>query len=1018
MSIITKLESIMSRNWLQEPTDLESGKKWLADILLIFCTLAIPPALLFSLPLFLQEKRFGLILIDIMLVLTIILMVFFRNLRMKIRGYIVLTMIFLFSTSFFIALGPHYARPGWLVMSAVLAALFFNFRTVFTIVFLNAAMLMAIYWILGVENKAWASTFAAPFSHWMMFVVNISVISLISSIPLSFLLKRLDTALKYQQETQSKIKLEAKKVEIAYRQLQAETVERSRAETSLRDREELLSKLETSFPDVIVQTDLNKKITFINNLGVKLAGFDHAQQIVGRSFLDFVVPEDIPRISENHQKMFDQSLGPIEYDFITQDGRRITLETKGEVLRHADGRPYGTVNICRDVTNHKQAEKALQKSEERLRQLIESANDWIWEVNRKGFYTYVSPRCQGLFGYEPEEMIGKTPYDFMPPEEAERVRPLFLSYVREKKPFYWMESLHRHKNGRGVILETNGVPVMDEEGRLKGYRGMDRDITERKRAKEALRESEERYRNILESIDEGYYEVDYSGNLIFFNDSLCDLLGYSREELMGMNNRQFADGGNAAKLYQAFNQVYRTGMPVTSFEVQVIRKDGTAGFGEISVSPISDKEGVIIGFRGIARNITDRKRAEEEREKLMAQLRQAQKMEAIGTLAGGIAHDFNNVLTAIIGNAELALINISDKNPLHPYLMQVHQSARRAADLVKQILTFSRQKSHEIELIQPSSIVKETLKMLRSSLPSTIEIRQTIEDNQGLIMADPTQIHQILMNLCTNAAHAMRERGGLLDVCLANIHIIAEEAHHYAGLASGPYIHLTVSDTGHGIDPLVIEHIFDPYFTTKKIGEGTGLGLAVVYGIIKKSKGDIKVTSEPGKGSLFEVFLPRVDYVANEPQADLKETIPGGKERILLVDDEKDLVVIIQRMLSDLGYQVTSRFNSLEALEVFKTSPNEFDIIITDMTMPHLTGVALVQKIKENRPDIPIILCTGYNEMIDEVKAEELGIQAFLMKPIERQVLAGMVRKLLDQRVSSDLSRPLYEGSRQNGAPI
>jgi PAS domain S-box-containing protein len=541
---------------------------------------------------------------------------------------------------------------------------------------------------------------------------------------------------------------------------------------------------------------------------------------------------------------------------------------------------YATVTrmnrqLLASMEERRKAEKALQQSEERLRHLIESSNDWIWEVDRNGIYTYVSSRCLALLGYEPKEIIGKTPFDLMPPEEAFRVRSIFISYATKQEPFYQLENLNRHKDGRDVVLETNGVPILDEMGQFQGYRGMDRDITERKRA-------------------------------------------------------------------------------------------------------------------------------EEEQEKLTALLQQSQKMEAIGTLAGGIAHDFNNILTVIIGCTELTLMGVSEKDPSYHHLKQIQQAGSRATDLVKQILTFSRQGQQEEKLIQTRFIVQEAIKMLRASLPSTIEIQQQIGKDPGLIIADPTQIHQILMNLGTNAAHAMREKGGILEVRLNNVYVAAEEAGQYPDLTPGPYVDIVISDTGHGMGPEVLERIFDPYFTTKKLGEGTGLGLAVVYGIVKRYRGDIKVQSEPGKGSLFEIFLPRVEYTEDGSQTEELEQIKGGTERILLVDDEKELVYTFQTMLRGLGYQVTSRNDSLEALELFQIRSNDFDLIITDMTMPHMTGAEFSKRIRQTRFDIPILLCTGFSDLIDERKAKELGIQAFLMKPIGKRVLAETIRRLLDRENSSE----------------
>ena len=403
-------------------------------------------------------------------------------------------------------------------------------------------------------------------------------------------------------------------------------------------------------------------------------------------------------------------------------------------------------------------------------------------------------------------------------------------------------------------------------------------------------------------------------------------------------------------------------------------------------------------IQAIDRDLTERKQAEEEKAKLESQLRQSQKMEAIGTLAGGIAHDFNNILTVIIGCTDLALVDIPKEHLVYRHLMLVREAGTRATDLVKQILAFSRQVEQEQKPITLGSIVKEALKMLRSSLPSTIEIRQTIEEDHGSVMADPTQIHQILINLCTNAAHAMRENGGVLGVSLTNTRVEIGSVEKYSDLNPGPYVKLTVSDTGRGMEPEIMDRIFDPYFTTKAVGEGAGLGLAVVYGIVKSSKGVVKVHSQPGKGSIFEIFLPMLEYAQQDMKPLESGQVPGGSERILLVDDEEALVYTIQEMLERLGYQVTARTSSLEALEIFRTSPQEFDLLITDMTMPTMTGMGLSKRIKQIRADIPMVLCTGFSEMIDEKNAEALGFRAFVMKPFVRKDMAQTIRKVLDRK--------------------
>ncbi len=395
--------------------------------------------------------------------------------------------------------------------------------------------------------------------------------------------------------------------------------------------------------------------------------------------------------------------------------------------------------------------------------------------------------------------------------------------------------------------------------------------------------------------------------------------------------------------------------------------------------------------------IAERKMAEEQRKKLEMQLQQAQKMEAIGTLAGGIAHDFNNILGAILGNAEMARSDVQAGTDLADDLDEVIKASHRARELVKQILAFSRQDDAECIPLQPADIVREAMKMLRPSIPSTIEIQQTIASSTGLVMADPTHIHQILINLCTNALHAMENDGGRLEISLADVVLHKDDLSKEPDVTPGRFVQLSIKDSGRGIDPEIQSKIFDPYFTTKEVGKGTGLGLSIVHGIVKSYGGLISLASERGKGAAFHVFLPVIEQ---ETLSDLKsyEIILSGRERILFVDDEKMLVEMGRKMLERLGYRITARASSLEALETFQGMPDQFDLVITDQTMPGMTGLELAKRLLQIRPDIPIILCTGYSTIISEDMAKAAGVREFALKPLAKRDITRLIRNVLDGR--------------------
>ena len=409
----------------------------------------------------------------------------------------------------------------------------------------------------------------------------------------------------------------------------------------------------------------------------------------------------------------------------------------------------------------------------------------------------------------------------------------------------------------------------------------------------------------------------------------------------------------------------------------------------ISGAIYKDQDGNPIGSIINLRDISEQKGME-------AQLQQSQKMEAIGTLAGGIAHDFNNMLFPIVGHSEMLRADLPADSPLQHHVNMILEATMRSKDLVKQILAFSRQGHQEINLIKLQPIIKESIKLLRSSIPTTIDIQHEIDPGCGAIVADPTQVHQIFMNLATNSYHAMEDSGGRLKVDLKQVRMEPDQS-LLPDLTPGEYARLTVSDTGIGIEKAAMNKIFDPYFTTKATGKGTGLGLSVVQGIVKRCHGDICIYSEPGKGTEVQVYLPIADRRVEPMRTDQSETIQGGTEKILLVDDEANIAKTEQQLLERLGYRVTIRTGSVDALEAFKANPDRFDLVVTDMNMPNMTGVQLAGEIKKIRPEIPIILCTGYSYQVNEEQSKALGIQGFIMKPVMTKEIAGVIRKVLDK---------------------
>jgi two-component system cell cycle sensor histidine kinase/response regulator CckA len=502
---------------------------------------------------------------------------------------------------------------------------------------------------------------------------------------------------------------------------------------------------------------------------------------------------------------------------------------------------------------------------------------------------------------------------------------------------------------------------------------------------------EKQYRNLFEESKDVVFITSPDGKLVELNPAGIELLGYrSKEEIFGI--------GSVLNLYYnpedrvVFREKIESQGYVKDLEITFKHKDGHPIVGQITANLVRDKQGNITGYRGIIRDMTRQKELEHR-------LIQAQKMEAIGTLAGGIAHDFNNILAVIIGHAELMREELAEGSRMRKSAEQIVITSERGAELVKQILAFSRQSKRKREPIKLNTILQESLRLLRSILPSTIEICQDIRATSAYVLADPTQIHQIMMNLGTNALHAMREKGGILEVSLEEVDLDAEAAKTYHDINPGLYLKLTVSDTGHGMTPEVIKRIFEPYFTTKKTGEGTGMGLAVIHGIVKSCGGDIAVHSEPGKKTSFDVFLPCFREKRKEDRKTrLTREIPRGSERILLVDDETALADVGTQVLERLGYHVVGKSNAIEALETFRQDPHQFDLVISDLTMPHLTGFQLAEKIKQIKPGIPIILCSGFTSDATKKQIRDSGVNDFITKPINKTELARVVRKVLDNK--------------------
>ncbi len=596
--------------------------------------------------------------------------------------------------------------------------------------------------------------------------------------------------------------------------------------------------------------------------------------------------------------------------------------------------------------------------------------------------------CERVIGCSSKDVTGKRFEDLFPAS----------SEVEGRKEFHGSESQQRsisdecenrwiEVEGSLRLLAWRRSAITDDEGAIEYVVKTGADVTD-------AWERAEEHRRLLTAVEqaaESFLILDSNRVIRYVSSAFEKLTGYTRDEIINSKIDLLKSEKQDNLFFKTIWQTVKRG-EAWSGGIITKKKNGALVETDTVIAPVKDSTGNIKNYAVIKQEKSDAARLEK-------QLRQAQKMEALGVLAGGIAHDFNNILFPIIGYTEMALSEIQGGgSPMERNLGQVLKAAHRAKELVRQILAFSRRAEQEQAPVQISLIVKETLQFLRASLPSTIQIRHDIapEAARGTVIADPTQIHQVLMNLCANAAHSMREKGGLLEVKLADVEVDAVLAHRHENLEPGCYLKLTVADTGHGMDRATMQHIFEPYFTTKEPGEGTGMGLAVIYGIVRSCHGVITVVSEPGVGSVFEIFLPLTNG-ARIDQAEKRDLPHKGHGRILFVDDDEIILDMGSQMLRRLGYEVTPRQSSIEALDTFRKDAETFRLVVTDQTMPHMTGSELVEELRRIRPDIPVILCTGFSDLINEEKAKAMGIQGFLMKPFVSKQVAGAIRDVLSE---------------------
>ncbi len=806
--------------------------------------------------------------------------------------------------------------------------------------------------------------------------------------------------------------------------------ERKCAELSLLENRQLTQALIDNTTSAVYFKDIGGHITFLNHR-VEQNFRIPREMLLGKKVSDLLPPEIAGPIEANDRKVIESG-EPLEMEeLIHSDDCSYWFLTNKFPIRDAAERIIGIGGISMDITGRKLAEQRLRESEERFRIMADSSPLVIWVMNARGGIEFVNSTFREFFGVEMEQVLGAKWQPLIHPDDVGGYLGAYMRAVEERKPFHARARVRRADRAWRWI-ESFGAPWTSPEGDLMGYVGSSLDITERvqsdmnlrtyrdrledmvrdrtkeleasserlkqeiverRKVEDAIRRSEEQYRLVVENANEGIV-IAQDGRFRLVNPKLAEILGYPQEELISKYFNDFIHPEDRQMVMDRHRQrMVGEAMP-NIYPFRVIDGEGKTRWLEINAVKIT-WEGRPATLNFLA-DITGRVLMEEDRKRMEAQLSQAQKIEALGTFAGGIAHDLNNILYPIIINIEMLLDDTEEGSDIHNTLNQVLGAAYRQRDLVKQILAFSRKNEQKMRPVRVGPLLQETLSLLRSSLPSTIELRSHIDADPDTVMGDSTQIQQIVLNLSKNAAESLDAQKGVIEVGLTLARL--DPAHPFQDLKPGDYLKITVRDNGRGIPPDTIDRLFEPFFTTKEVGKGIGMGLPVAHGIAKKLGGSISVDSEPGKGSLFTVYLPAMEEKHRaKPGSGQKERKPGGKRAILLVDDEQIILSSMQRVLERSGYTVVSARSGQEALDLFKENPQRFQLVITDLTMPGIDGRELVKRIMATRPGTPVILNTGYGDVITEQEAKSLGIRHMLFKPPNTGELRSVIHRVLDE---------------------
>ena len=757
---------------------------------------------------------------------------------------------------------------------------------------------------------------------------------------------------------------------------------RRKVEEALQESENKYRVIFDTLTDIVFSLDIQGRITYLNPQFEKISGY-RTEDLYGRPYTDIISPDFRELTLDMFRRGISGEDNPMyEIEIVAADGRKIPIEVNAKTILDDTGRPIGRIGVARDMIQRKAMEMALRESEEKFRVLAGSTPTAIM-LYQNNKWTYANPAAERISGYSADELRTMDLWALVHPDFLRLVQQRGQKRQQGESVIQRYEFKILSKQGKDLWVDLSGASTM-LGGSPAGIISVI-DINERKLAEEALRESEIKYRTILENIREGYFELDVNGRFTFFNDSLCKIFAYPREKLLGVNSRRLIPPLSRKKIDRVAAHIYKTGRSEEIIDFEILKGDGSTGTLEMSLSTIQDTTGAITGFRGIARDVTERKRLE-------AQLLQAQKMEAIGTLAGGIAHDFNNLLMAIQGNVSLMGINMSSDDTNIKRGKHIEQCVQSGSDLTKQLLGFAREGKYEVKPTDLNKLVVKTSEMFGHA-KKEIMVHKKFQEQIWSVEVDQGQIEQVLLNLYVNAWYAM-PMGGELFIETMNMQLDELYVKAY-DVKPGRYVKISVTDTGVGMDEATRQRVFEPFFTTRDKSRGSGLGLASAYGIIHNHEGFISVYSELGDGTTFNFYLPASDKAIPQREERKYTEIIKGSEKVLLIDDEDMIIDIGGEILQALGYTVFAARSGHEAIELFREHKDEIDIVILDMIMPGISGAETYDRIKALDNNVKVILSSGYSLNGEAAQILKHGCNGFIQKPFDIMTLSKKIREII-----------------------